>query len=326
MTLTAGAGICHLPLALPLRRGGELRSAVLAFERQGPPDAPVVLVLGGISAGAHVSAHLQVRGPGWWEGFVGDGLPIDTRRWQVLGVDWLGGAGASTAPRGSAPFPLVDTCDQARAIVCLLDQLRIERLHAVIGCSYGGMVGLQLAAAAPGRLRRLLCIAAAHRSHALANAWRALQRSIVELGVQHGCADPALALARGLAMTTYRSALELGERFSSAPAFTGSGVRLPVQDWLEARGAEFVQRTAPAAFLCLSASIDAHAVEPAAVRVPTSVCSFDTDQLVPPALVRELAAALPALIGHRQLRSRYGHDAFLKERSLLRPALQEVLA
>ena len=49
----------------------------------GPPGAPVVVVLGGISAGRDVR--------GWWSGVVGDGRPVNTREFRVLGADFLDG-------------------------------------------------------------------------------------------------------------------------------------------------------------------------------------------------------------------------------------------
>jgi homoserine acetyltransferase len=47
---------------------------------------------------------------------------------------------------------------------------------------------------------------------------------------------------------------------------------------------------------------------------------------VPPSEVRELALQLPELRAHRELRSRYGHDAFLKEPQYVGTFLQEVLS
>jgi homoserine O-acetyltransferase len=324
VTLTEGAELCHLP-ALPLAPGGDLRSAVLAFERQGPPDAPVVVVLGGISAGRHASAHARVPGPGWWDAFVGDGLPVDTLKVQVLAVDWLGGIGASSGPSGGpsgggAPFPSIAAQDQADAVAALLDELRIERLAAWIGCSYGGMVGLQFAARHPQRLERLLAVAAAHKTHPQAGAWRAVQRGIVELGIAHGCERRALALARQLAMTTYRSPREFAARF--APEVDHA----PVQDWLAHHGEAFAARWSAAAFLCLLRSIDAHRIDPAQVAVDTWLASFDSDQLVPAADVRALARTLPRCVRHRELATMHGHDAFLKEHRLLAPLLREVLS
>lgn len=327
VTLPPGAALCHLPAALRLARGGELAGAVLAFERVGPSDAPVVVVLGGISAGRHVCAHAIDARRGWWEGVVGAAASIDTERFQVLSFDWLGGAGSSTAPASGESFPFVDAADQAAALWHLCDALRITRLYAVIGSSYGGMVAMHAAAQAPSRVARLGCIGAAHRSHPQASAFRAVQRGIVELGLRSGTASESLALARALALATYRTPGELLERFEGAPNFEIDGsVRLPVQDWLEARGADFAAHWGASQFLCLNRSIDAHRIEPAQVTVPAWLLAFVGDQLVPPSEVRELALALPQLRAHRELRSRYGHDAFLKEPVHLGAFLREVLS
>jgi homoserine O-acetyltransferase len=326
VTLPPGAGILHLSAVLELARGGRLGSPVLAFERQGPADAPCVVVQGGISAGRHVSAHRGASGPGWWEGFVGEGLGIDTARCQVLAIDWLGGVGASTGPGPyGASFPFVGTEDQADAVASLLDHLRIGRLRAFVGASYGGMVGLQFAARHPARLDRLLCLGAAHESHAQASAWRAVQRGIVALGEQHGCAGEALALARQLAMTTYRSPRELQQRFAGPGVVDGGALRTPVQAWLEHHGRAFAERWSAAAFRCLNASIDGHRVDPAAVRVPVWLVSFHSDQLVPVEQIAALARALPRCERHWELATIFGHDAFLKERRHLLPILSEVL-
>ncbi|MCK5943562.1 MAG: alpha/beta fold hydrolase, partial [Planctomycetes bacterium] len=242
---------------------------------------------------------------------------------QVLSFDWLGGAGASTAPAAGEPFPFVDTRDQARALWALCDALRVERLHAVVGCSYGGMVAQHVAALAPERCRRLVSIAAAHRSDPQASAWRLVQRRIVELSLRRGLDPQAraqhLALARGLAMTTYRSPHELRERFSGGlddDALSG---------WLDARGARFAAAWNAEQFLCCNRSIDAHRIDPAEVTAAAFVCAFDSDQLVPARDVLEFALGLPDLRGHRELRTAYGHDGFLKETAAVSAFVREAL-
>ncbi|MFY9342979.1 MAG: homoserine O-succinyltransferase, partial [Planctomycetota bacterium] len=273
----------------------------------------------------HASAHAAVPQRGWWEGIVGEGLAVDTQRFQVLAFDWLGGNGASTAPGPGEAFPFVAAADQAAALWRLCDALGIANVYALVGSSYGGMVALHAAAQSPDRVGRLGVLAAAHRSHPQASAWRAVQRGIVELGLRTGEPAAALALARGLAMTTYRTPGELGERFAGPGTVAGCDVRFPVQDWLDARGATFAANWTAEQFLCLNRSIDAHQIDPRAVRVPASLLAFAGDQLVPPADVRELALALPDLRLHRELRSRYGHDAFLKEVPLVAAFVREVL-
>ena len=319
VTLPKGVSLAHLA-ARRLAGGSTLVGGQLAFERIGPAGAPVVLVLGGISAGRQVGAGEDGVGDGWWAELVGPGKPIDTRRFAVLGVDWLGGVGCSTSPGDGEPFPAIASADQADALAELLTQLRIDRLAALVGSSYGGMVGLQFAARHGTRLDQLVAIAAAHRSHPLASAWRRIQRGIVLLGAAAGRSTAGLALARQLAMTTYRSRAEFGARFGADAAPTA------LAEWLTHHGERFAARWSAEQFLCLSASIDAHTVEPADVATPTTLISFDSDQLVPSEDVRELAAALPRLVRHVELASPFGHDAFLKEPAAVGALLQEVLS
>lgn len=254
----------------------------------GPPSGPPVLVLGGLSARRDLA---------WWGAHVGDGAPIDTTRFRVISTDWL-------------TRPGVATHDQARSLLSALDAAGIPRLAAAVGCSYGGMVVLALAELSPERVDRILVFGAAHRPHALSTARRWLQRRLAEQG------DEGLALARALAMTTYRSDRELDARFGDAPD--------ALQSWLEHHGRRFVERTTSERFCAISAAIDAHRVVPEDIRVPTTLVGFDTDELVPAWLVDELAERLPACRRH-EIRTLYGHDAFLKEPEQVEPLLRRTL-
>jgi homoserine O-acetyltransferase/O-succinyltransferase len=325
VTLAEGAELCHLPATFALDCGRRLAGGVLAFERQGPEGAPVIAVLGGISAGRHPSAHAGVAGPGWWEGCVGQGQGVDTQRFQVLSFDWIGGAGSSSGPDACGPDASVSTADQARALAALLDQLGIPRLHALVGASYGGMVGLQFAALFPSRIERLCVLAAAHEADPMSTAFRCVQRAILALGRDSGREREGVALARALAMATYRGRPEFAARFAAAALPPGTGPWSAVHDYLLARGEEFAQHFSSAAFALLSASIDQHRVDPARVHAPVWLVGFDTDQIVPPEQLLGLAQRLPALVQSRVLRSRFGHDGFLKETAQLRPLLREAL-
>jgi len=309
---------------LPLHHGGALERAVVAWRLVGPVGAPVVAALGGISAD-RTACDPEVPGRGWWRALAGPGLPLDTDRHAVLGIDYLG-SGASSAPMpGQTDFPLIDSRDQAAALVAVCDGLGIARLHAVAGASYGGMVGLALAECAPLRVRRVLAISAAHRSHALATGWRCTQRAIVRHSLALGDRSGGLALARALAMTTYRTRAGFERQF---PAPIGGGAvpgAFEVERYLGARGAEFARRTCPENFLSLSESIDRHRVDPARIHVPVDLVGIAEDQLVTLTEMRELAGLLAGPAVLHELHSEFGHDAFLKETDLLAPAFRAVL-
>lgn len=286
---------------LRLRHAGE-RDVAIAWELVGPADAPVVLAAGGISAHRHVLASEAFPEPGWWQSQSGVGL--DTAKVRVLAIDWLGADGSLDAP--------IDSADQADAIAAVLDALGIDAVAAFVGSSYGAMVGLQFAARHPRRIGRLLAISGAHRAHPFASAWRALQRQAVALGQLQCDEAQGLALARQLAMLSYRTPAEFAERFDADPTLVHGRLRVAAEDYLEHCAATWVARTSPTAFLRLSESIDLHRVDPRAVAVPTTVVAIAEDRLVPLEDLFALAELLPQ--GEiRVLRSKFGHDAFLTE-------------
>jgi len=105
------------------------------------------------------------------------------------------------------------------------------------------VVALAFAEAYPDRLERIVAISAPHETHPMTTALRALQRQIVELGLSTGETREAMAIARGLAMTTYRSREEFAERFDSAPVEQGQGsATFPVEGYLRAHGERFAAR------------------------------------------------------------------------------------
>lgn len=330
VTITGEPGILQLPERFDLVHGGVLHGAQLAFERLGPANAPAVLVLGGISAGRHLTASGSDSSRGWWQEFVKAGGPIDTERYAVFGLDYLGGPGASTNADNSddqqRPFPNIDAKDQARAASLLFADLGVTSLQAVVGSSYGGMVGLCMAADGETAIGHLLMISAADRSHPMATAWRSLQRKVLRFGLAHGEGVGALAIARGMAMTSYRSAAEFLQRFDQSPVIAESGCRFPVEDYLDARGEDFAERFSAEIFLCLSESIDLHREDADRLYCPLTLVGVETDVLVPIWQIEKLAARLESPCQVTRLRSIYGHDAFLKEVSQLEPILRSVLS
>ncbi|MEP6618947.1 MAG: homoserine O-succinyltransferase [bacterium] len=293
-----------------------------AYEINGPCDAPVILTLGGISAGKHVVRNHHDSTPGWWECVAGPGNPIDTETYRVLSVEFLDGG----CREDGRPAEIVTTYDQAVYIIGLLDELNIERLHALIGASYGGMVALVLAQHFPERVGRLIVISAAHDSHPMATGLRAVQRRVVELGLETGRANEGMALGRAIAMTTYRTAHEFAERFDAVAVHAAGAVEFDVERYLMTSGSRFAERMAPARFLALSLSADLHRAVPEHIHVPTTVIAAQGDTLVPPSLLRALSRRLPQLKGFYVIRTRFGHDAFLTEPERLGDLLTSALS
>ena len=304
-------GELTLPDPFALESGEALHGTRLAWQCVGPADAPLVIVLGGISARRQACAR---DGRGWFEAQCGAGKALDITRYRLLGIDWLGGVDASTGPRGDESFPAISTADQARALLLLLNRLGVRRVHLLAGASYGGNVAQHLAALLGDRLRHLVLLSAAHCTSQFGLALRHVQRAILDLG---GDAKAALALARSLAVLGYRTPEGIEARFGNSD---------DVLAWLAHHGDKFVVRFDAAAYRCLSASVDAHRIDPATIGAPTTQLAVREDLIVPLSLLRDYAARAPhcELI---EISSPYGHDAFLKEEKLvgnvLRAALEE---
>lgn len=308
-------GILELPGTLPLHYGGRLDGVRIAWRLAGE-RGPVVAALGGISAGRYVTG---ANPKGWWADVVGPAGALDSDRFRILGFDFLGGSGQTTGPRSGQPgFPSISSFDQAEVLVRLLDHLQIRKLHAIVGASYGAMVALAFAQRFGARVARVVAISGADRTHPLSTAWRSVQRSIVRYALTKGEGAEGLRLARALAMATYRSSQEFAARFSSPPIQVDGQFQFPVESYLLSRGDAYAAAYVPEAFVCLSESIDLHAVDASQIHVPVTLVAVREDQIVPLSDMQALRRILGAGATLVELSSLYGHDAFLKEVDALR--------
>ena len=305
-----------------LHHGDALAAARISFRIAGNERGPVIAVLGGISAHRMVAGSVE----GWWPEMVGPGLGVDTRQYRVLGIDYLGGRGDSSTPVQGERFPPVSSYDQAKALSLIVRHLGLKALHAIVGASYGGMVALCFAERYPELVDHIVVLSAADKSQVLSTAWRSVQRQIVREAIARGDGASGLKLARALAMATYRSSVEFSLRFGGAPTRTADRFRFPIEDYLFARGDDYVQKYRAESFLALSESIDLHEMDATQVHTPATLIAVREDQLVPFIDMQALSARLN---GPRQLieiNSIFGHDAFLKEGAALTPIIKATLA
>ncbi len=158
----------------------------------------------------------------------------------------------------------------------LLDHLRLPRVH-VLGTSYGGFVGLLLAATRPERVASLVVVSGAAR--------------VDEAGWER--ARPVLAAAQGaLAGGDPRAVFDALLPFTFAPAYRERNAAL-----LELRRAQFaaLPRTWFEGLVGLLESLrglDLRAQLPL-IRAATLVVAAELDASFPLALARELHAGLP---------------------------------
>ena len=321
--------------------GTRLAALRVAYRHDGPgpEEAPQVLVIHALTGSADAAGD-------WWSPLIGPGLAFDTDRVGVLSANLLGGRYGTTGPTSPDPatgrpygavFPEISTRDQARAHWALLDALGVPGLALVVGGSLGGMVALEVALERPDAVRSVVPIAAPAATGALAVAWNSIQRALVDrLG------EDGLALARELAMTTYRSEADFEQRFGRAAEADGTP---SIVSYLRYQGRKLVRRFDPDTYRTLVGAMDRHDIGagrgglgPALARladhgVRLTGLGISSDILYGPDQVRalvEAAAAEGAHARYLELQSTKGHDAFLAEwdalAAILRGVLDEALA
>jgi homoserine O-acetyltransferase len=336
-----------------LEGGGTLPRLDLRYAIYGEPNQNadnVVLVCHALSGSARVAD--------WWRGLF-DSRVVDPKNDCVLGINILGSCYGSTGPtsinastgkRYAGSFPQVSIRDIVRAQALVLDYLQIPRLRAVVGASIGGMQALQWAVDFPDRLEQCIAIGTAPLN-AMALALNHLQRRAIEndpkwRAGEYGDDPPldGLALARAIAMCSYKSAELFEDRFGRKPNRNGEDPfrslhhRFDVGGYLDHQGDKFNARFDANSYLVISRAMDTfdlargYASEHDALKriaAPVLLVGISTDWLFPTADVRRLAkriSAAGARCEYVDLPSAHGHDGFLADFHLLAPILRERLS
>ena len=330
---------------LPLANGRTLAPIKVVFETYGELDSQrsnAVFICHALTGDAHAAAP-----DGWWHTMVGPGLPVDTDRFFVICPNVLGGCSGTTGPSSPDPataraygldFPPLAIADLVHVHQRLLAHLEIERLHAAIGGSLGGMQVLHWLLDAPGQIARAAIIAASSRLSAQNLAFSAATRHAI-------LSDPAfhsgayalyatrpsmgLSTARRVGHVTYLAEANMEARFARPPepdpapqtdAREWLSSRYPVETYLDRQANAFLARFDALSYLWLSRMMDGFDpfAEHAGEVDPTTralILSFSSDWRFGAAHSRRIAEGLrqigAAQVTEAEIDSELGHDSFL---------------
>lgn len=345
--------------ALPLESGASLAQVTVAVQRWGelsPGRDNVILVEHALTGDSHVSgpaggAHAL---PGWWNGMVGPGAPIDTDEWCVVATNVLGGCGGTTGPASLDPdgvpygsrFPEISIRDQVSAERAVADSLGIERFAAVVGGSMGGMRTLEWIVGNPERVGAALVLAVGARATADQIGTQTTQIEAIVSdpnwrgGDYHGTGQvprTGLSIARRIAHLTYRTESELDLRFANSAQDDENpwdGGRYAIESYLQHQAKKLADRFDAGTYVLLSEAMNRHdigrgrgGIDEALARatVPTIVGGVDSDRLYPLRQQKEIARGLPECRGLEVIQSRDGHDGFLTEAGAVAKLLSETM-
>jgi len=299
----------------------------------------------------------------WWPEVFSPGAVLRLDHDFVICINLLGSCYGSTGPGSVNPvtglvygpdFPLVSIRDNVRAQAQLLDSLGIRRLRLVLGGSIGGMQALEWAIQDPSRVQRSVVIAVAPLN-AMGLALNHLQRKAIQNDpdwdggyyLPQRTPKTGLALARQIAMLSYKSAGLFEERYARNPNRNGEdplkldplaggliGGRFDIAGYLDHQGDRFVDRFDANAYLAILRTMDTW--DPLSggrtrqevfgrIRSQLSFVGISSDWLFPAECVREFVETIRSAgtkVDYREMTSSHGHDAFLAEQAELVRLLQ----
>ena len=333
---------------LSLRGGGSLAHVEVVYETYGelsPARDNVVFVCHALTGDAHAAGLRpgETR-PGWWDRLIGPGKAIDTDRFFVVSPNLLGGCSGTTGPQSVDPatgapyfldFPQLHMSDLVAVHRRLLAHLGLERVHAAVGGSLGGMQVLQWVIDDPAQIERAVLVGASSRLSAENIAFSSVARAAIMNDPQfhhgryteHGVVPRhGLKVARMMAHITYVSGESLQTKFGHRRDSVGDdwhfGPDFAVEHYLHHQGESFLGRFDALTYLYLTRLLDyfdPFADPWTADRLATTptrfqVTSFDSDWRFDTSQSVRMAEQLEACgveVDQAELTSPHGHDSFL---------------
>ena len=296
---------------------------------------------------------------GWWDGYIGPSRGLDTEEYAVLCVNYLGGCYGSTGPASINPvtgaaygssFPTLTLTDMVDSQARLLDALGIDKLHAVVGGSVGGLMCAVFATRYPDRVAVVVPIAAGFHVTKLQvlHNFEQMFAIVTDREFQGGDYYPGsgpelgLGLARMISHKTFVSLAALEERARGEidvhEDLGGYEVGHHLESYMLHHARKFVKRFDANSYLeimtvwqqfDLLKELGASSVKELLVNcrdqrwqvftIDSDVCFYPDEQT---AMVAELKAAGVPVRRHT-VHSIKGHDSFLIEPELYRALLRD---
>jgi len=346
-----------------LESGKSLDELTIAYETYGQLNQDktnAVLILHALSGDAHAAGkyHPSDKKTGWWDNMIGPGKAFDTSKHFVICSNVLGGCKGTTGPSSINPktskpygfsFPVITIKDMVRAQNKLVEHLKIKKLLSVAGGSMGGMEAIQWIVTYPKKVKSAVIVGASLSQSAQNIAFH-------EVGRQAILSDPnwqngdyydsgrrpfwGLSAARMIGHITYLSEQSMQQKFGRLLR-NGAGytydfsTEFEVQNYLKYQGKSFVERFDANSYLYITKAIDyfnldydkaAEAFSKSEADILT--IAFSSDWLYPPKQVKEVVKAARQGLkkaSYYEVKSDFGHDAFLIEAKKQKPVISGFL-
>ena len=285
----------------------------------------------------------------WWPGLVGDGKYFDPAKYFIICVNKPGSPYGSISPLSTNPattqpwyhdFPVFTIRDMIRMYQHLKNHLGIQKVHAALGGSTGGMQLLEWAIEEPELFEHIVPIATNARLSPWAIAFNASQRMAIEadttwLEQRPDAGQKGLAAARSIALLSYRhyNGYDITQARDKAFVALTNNVAFAADNYQRYQGLKLVNRFNAVCYYRLSQSMDSHDVgrnrggaQKALQRISakTLVIGIKSDVLYPIAEQEYLKDVIPGA-SLLSIASDFGHDGFLLEYEKIETALRKFI-
>jgi homoserine O-acetyltransferase len=342
--------------------GAKLGPIDVAFETYGELNSEGtngILICHALTGSAHAAFYSSEddKVPGWWDAIIGPGKALDTTKYFIVCSNILSGCYGTTGPSSMNPvsmreygtsFPTTTIRDMVRVQKRLLEWLGVERLQLVIGGSMGGMQVVEWMVMYPDFVERAVPIAtgASHTAWGIGLNEVARQAILNDPAYMNGnyyaSGQPSrgLALARMIAMISYRSPESFTMRFQRERMLGGDGDEFfdpknifQVESYLHYQGVKLVERFDANTYIYITRAMDLHDIARgrgnlgdvlSSVRANTTCVGINSDELYPAVEQRGLAELIPNA-RYAEIQSIHGHDAFLIEFEQVNRLVKEFL-
>ena len=311
-----------------------LEDAELSYESIGPEDedAPVVLICHALTGNQHAVGSTESSG--WWSGLIGPGKTVDTNVFKVITFNVLGGCSGSTGPLSIDPvtnvpyrssFPVITIRDMVHAEKIGLVALGIDKVHAVIGGSLGGMRVLEWGLLYPYDMNLLFPLAVTPylSDTGIAFSYQSTESIESDAYYNNGNYEKSSHLkgfetARMAGLVTYRSEALHKKRFARKTKREGL---FEIESYMKYQGTKLAERFDANSYLTLLKAMNTHdigrgrnGIEMASKQYKAKMIAvaFTHDLIYPIDHIHSFADHVQDSHFHI-VNTPFGHDGFLTE-------------
>ena len=341
-------------MGIILDSGYELNDFRISFKSYGTLNndkSNAILICHALTADQFVTNNNPITGKeGWWSNMVGPGKSIDTNKFYVICSNVLGGCIGSTGPKEiksdtkspyGIKFPTITIKDMVKVQKILIDEIKIDKLYAVIGASMGAMQVLQWIIDYPEKINNSIHIAGALKHSAQNIAFHEVGRQAIMSDpnwhngnylIKNTKPERGLSVARMIAHITYLSEEALHRKFgrklqSRDLVSFGFDADFQVESYLRYQGSSFVKRFDANSYLYMTRAMDYFDVSETFEKnmnfntenndhIHHCVISFTSDWLFPTNENKEIVKILNRTnkkVSFTEIVTDKGHDSFLLE-------------